>query len=91
MHVFLMKIMNVLSFLIPVFQSLLASVIYGAGKIVVHDVAKRKTFEKRFKKAFEKAVCQFYADPEHAGNEARRQYDEYLKMLQEASKNNRIF
>lgn len=86
MHVFLMKIMNVLSFLNPVFQSLLASVIYGAGKIVVHDVAKRKTFEKRLKKAFEKAVCQFYADPEHAGNEARRQYDEYLKMLQEASK-----
>ncbi|MBR6066724.1 MAG: hypothetical protein IKP45_02890 [Bacteroidales bacterium] len=78
-------------FLIPVFQSLLASVIYGTGKVVVDFLSKRKLIEKRFNKAFENAVCRFYADPEHAGNEARKQYDEYMNMLQDASKKQDIF
>lgn len=75
-----------MSFLTPIFQGLLVSVIYDTGKAAIDALRKRISFEKRFKKAFEKAVCRFYADPECVGNEARRQYDEYLKMLQDASK-----
>ena len=39
--------------------------------------------EKRYKEAFERAVSRFYADPEYAGWEARRNYDHYLEALKD--------
>ena len=69
----------------PVFQSLLASVVYGTGNAILDLIVKNRSFKKRYQKAFEKAICRYYADPEMVGNEARRNYDEYLKMLQDAS------
>ncbi len=73
-------------FLNPVFQSFLASAIYGTGVALVEVIGKNRAFEKRYKKAFERAVSQFYADPDMVGNEARRNYSDYLKMLQDESK-----
>ena len=73
-------------FLNPVFQGLLASAIYGTGVSLVEVIGKNRAFEKRYKKAFERAICQFYADPDMVGNEARRNYGDYLEMLQDASK-----
>lgn len=78
------------SFLIPVFQSLLASAIYGSGVAIIEVIGKNRSFEKRYKKAFERAICRFYADPDMAGNEARRNYSEYLEMLCDASKQDDI-
>lgn len=78
-----------MGFLTPIFQSLLASAIYGAGEVVVKVFANRFA-HKRYEKAFERAVCHFYADPEYAGNEARQHYSDYLKMLQDASRQDDI-
>lgn len=75
-----------MTFLTPVFQSLLASAIYGIGVAGVNVLSRCKSIEKRYRKAFENAIHQFYADPKYAGNEARRHYDEYIKMLQDGSK-----
>ena len=68
-------------FLTPVLQSLIATAVFESGKAGVSFLADKKSMEKRYKNAFEKAVCRFYADPEYAGNEARRNYDHYLKAL----------
>lgn len=73
-------------FLVPVFQSLIASIIYGSSVALVDVIGKNRSFEKRYRKAFERAICQFYADPDMVGNEARRNYSEYLEMLRDASK-----
>ena len=73
-------------FLIPVYQSLIASIIYGSSVALVDVIGKNRSFEKRYRKAFERAICQFYADPDMVGNEARRNYSEYLEMLRDASK-----
>ena len=73
-------------FLKPVFQSLLASAIYGTGVALVEVIGKNRAFEKRYKRGLERAISQFYADPDMVGNEARRNYSDYLKMLQDESK-----
>lgn len=70
-------------FLTPVLQSLIATAIYESGKAGVSFLADKKSMEKRYRNAFEKAICRFYADPDYAGNEARRTYDDYLKALKE--------
>lgn len=74
-----------MDFLIPIFQSVLASAVYGAGVKTVNTL-KCIAFNKRYERAFEHAVCKFYADPKYVGVEARRHYREYLEMLQDASK-----
>lgn len=79
-----------MEFLIPIFQSLLASAIYDTGAAVASAFVNRIAFTKCYKKAFERAVCRFYADPEYAGNEARRHYSDYVKMLQDASRQDDI-
>ena len=75
-----------IAFLTPVFQSLLASAIYGTIVAGVNVFTNCKSIEKRYRKAFENAIYRFYADPKYAGNEARRHYNEYIKMLQDGSK-----
>lgn len=75
-----------MEFLKPIFQSLLASVIYDVGKTSANAFCNCSTITKRYKKAFEKAVCRFYADPKYAGNEARLHYDDYVNMLYEVTK-----
>ena len=74
------------TFLMSVFQNLLASAIYGYAVASVKAIVRRRSFEKRYKKAFERAISSFYADPDMVGNEARRNYDDYMTMLQDASK-----
>ena len=71
----------IISFLIPVFQSLIATALYEAGKGCISKLAGVKSMEKRYARAFERAICRYYADPKFAGNEARRGYKEYLKVL----------
>lgn len=78
--------MSEMSFLTTVFQGLLASVVYDSGKAFIKVLSKQISYKRRFRRAFERAVCRFYADPEHAGNEARRCYYDYLELLQDASK-----
>lgn len=73
-------------FLNPVFQSLLASAIYGSAVAIGRAVVRNRSFKKRYENAFEKAISSFYADPDMVGNEARRNYDDYLTLLQDASK-----
>lgn len=58
-----------MGFITPVFQSLLASAIYGAGVKLWDALSKRIAFSKRYESAFERAVCRFYADSKYAGNE----------------------
>lgn len=72
-------------FLTPIFQSLIASVIYSTCTTVADTFSSRIAFTKRYEKAFEKAVCRFYADSQYAGDEARRNYGDYVKMLQDVS------
>lgn len=76
-----------MDFLTPIYYSLLASAIYdaGIGAIRAYAIVNR-TMTKRYEKAFEKALCRFYADPKYAGNEARQHYEEYLEMLQDVSR-----
>lgn len=73
-----------------IFQSLLASVIYDIWKTSANALSSCSTITKRYEKAFEKAVCRFYADSKCAGNEARRHYDDYENMLYDASKQDEI-
>lgn len=47
--------------------------------------------EKRYRNAFERAICKFYADPEYAGNEARMEYVHYLETLKEDFKASQDF
>lgn len=68
-------------FLAPVLQSLIATAIFESGKAGVSFLADKKSMEKRYRSAFERAISRFYADPEYAGNEARREYDHYLEVL----------
>jgi hypothetical protein len=75
-----------MEFITPIFQSLLASAIYGGGGLIFSAIASRISLKKQYENAFEKAICRFYADSKYAGNEARRNYNEYLKMLMDASK-----
>ena len=82
--------MLVSPFLTPVFQSLLASAIYGSAVAIGRAVVRSRSFKKRYENAFEKAISGFYADPDMVGNEARRNYDDYLIMLQDASKQENI-
>ena len=70
-------------FLAPVLQSLIATTIFESGKSGVSFLADKKSMEKRYRAAFERAISRFYADPEYAGNEARRNYGDYLKALKE--------
>lgn len=70
-------------FLAPVLQSLIATAIFESGKYGVSFLADKKSMEKRYKEAFERAISRFYADPDCAGNEARRSYDQYLIALKE--------
>lgn len=70
-------------FLAPVLQSLIATTIYESGKAGVSFLADKKSMEKRYRNAFERAISRFYADPEFAGNEARRSYNDYLNALKE--------
>lgn len=70
-------------FLAPVLQSLIATAIFESGKAGVSFLADKKSMEKRYRNAFERAISRFYADPEYAGNEARRNYDQYLTALKE--------
>ena len=72
-------------FITAVFQNLLASAIYSAGGEFWAAFSKRIAFSKRYKKAFERAVCRFYADPKYSGNEGRRNFSEYQKLLLDAS------
>lgn len=71
------------AFLLPVFQSLISAALFESGKAGASFLANNKAMEKRYKDAFEKAVGRFYADPEYAGREARRNYDHYLKALKD--------
>lgn len=73
-------------FLAPVLQSLIATAIFESGKESVSFLADKKSMEKRYRNAFERAISRFYADPEYAGNEARREYDHYLEALKEEIK-----
>lgn len=70
-------------FLAPVLQSLIATAIFESGKAGVSFLGDKKSMEKRYRNAFERAISRFYADPEFAGNEARRNYGDYLKALKE--------
>lgn len=70
-------------FLAPVLQSLIATAIFESGKAGVSFLADKKSMEKRYREAFERAISTFYADPECAGNEARRNYGDYLKALKD--------
>lgn len=70
-------------FLAPVLQSLIATAIFESGKEGVSFLAGKKSMEERYRNAFERAISRFYADPENAGNEARREYDHYLEALKE--------
>lgn len=70
-------------FLTPVLQSLIATSVFESGKAGVSFLADKKSMEKRYKEAFERAISRFYADPDFAGNEARRNYDQYLTALKE--------
>lgn len=69
------------AFLLPIFQDLITTAVFESGKTGVSFLADKKSMEKRYKEAFEKAVSSFYADPEYAGREARRNYDHYLEAL----------
>lgn len=69
------------SFLNNVFQGILVSTLYEAGADLVSKMAGNKSIEKRYEKAFEKAICRFYADPKYAGNEARKKYVDYREAL----------
>lgn len=69
------------AFLLPIFQGLISTAVFESGKAGASFLTDKKSMEMRYKNAFEKAVCRFYADPEYAGNEARRNYDHYLKAL----------
>ena len=80
-----------MNFLIPIFQSIIASAIYGSGVGIVNTVVNSSAINKRYEKAFERAIRRFYADPKYAGNEARRNYKEYEEMLQDASKQKDCF
>lgn len=71
------------TFLAPVLQSLIATAVFESGKAGVSFLADKKSMEKRYRDAFERAISRFYADPEYAGNEARRNYDQYLTALKE--------
>lgn len=46
-------------------------------------LADKKSMEKRYRDAFERAISRFYADPEYAGNEVRRNYEQYITALKE--------
>ena len=70
-------------FLEPVLQSLIATAVFESGKAGVSFLSDKKSMEKRYRDAFERAISRFYADPEYAGNEARRMYDQYLTALKE--------
>lgn len=70
-------------FLAPVLQSLIATAVFESGKAGVSFLVGKKSMEKRYRDAFERAISRFYADSEFAGNEARRNYDQYLTALKE--------
>lgn len=69
------------SFLLPVFQGLIATAIFESGKAGVAFLANKRAIEKRYKNAFERSISRFYADPKYAGNEARKNYEHYLEAL----------
>lgn len=70
-------------FLLPVFQSLIATAVFESGKAGVSFLADKKSMGKRYRDAFERAISRFYADPEYAGNEVRRNYEQYITALKE--------
>lgn len=74
-----------MAFLTSIFQSLLASAIYSIGSSVIKCLVNYTPLVKRYEDAFERAIRHFYADPKYAGNEARHHYDDYIRMLQDAS------
>ena len=84
-------IASLTSFLAPVLQSLIASTIFESGKASVTFLADIKSMENRYKKAFERAINRFYAEPEYAGNEARKAFSNYLEALKEDFKAERDF
>lgn len=73
------------AFLASIFQSIIATLVYEVGKTAVSTAAISSSVQERYMAAFESAICKFYADPKYAGNESRKHFDEYVKMLQDES------
>lgn len=70
-----------LSFLAPIFQGIVASAIFESGMAGISSLRNRVTLEKRYKRAFEKAVCRYFAEPEYAARSVRGDYPKYLESL----------
>ena len=69
------------NFLNSILQGILVSALYESGQDLVSQMTGKKSIEGRYKKAFENAICRFYADPKYAGNEARKEYEYYREAL----------
>ena len=70
-----------LSFLAPIFQGIVTSAIFELGMAGISSLRNRVPLEKRYKRAFERAVCRYFAEPEYAARSVRRDYPKYLESL----------
>lgn len=70
-----------LSFLAPIFQGIVTSAIFELGMAGISSLRNRVTLEKRYKRAFEKAICRYFAEPEYAARSVRGNYSKYLESL----------
>lgn len=73
--------LSFLTFLTPVFQGILTSVLFESGKSAISFLTNNASIEKRYRNAFEKAVCRYFAEPEYASRVIRSDYPKYLESL----------
>lgn len=70
-----------LSFLTPIFQGLVTSALFESVKGAISLLRNKVTLEQRYKNAFEKAICRYYAEPKYPARLIRRDYPKYLESL----------
>ena len=69
---------EMLSFLASIFQGIVTSAFFESGMAGISSLRNRVTLEKRYKSAFEKAICRYFAEPEYAAWFVRGDYPQYL-------------
>lgn len=70
--------MELLSAILP---NIISAILYDSASGAINLVRSRKSIEKRFNTAFEKAVNDFYADPQYCGWESMRRKEDYITHL----------
>ena len=70
--------MDLLSAILP---NIISAILYDSASGIMDIIRSRKSIEKRFNIAFEKAVNDFYTDPQYCGRESMRRKEDYISKL----------